>query len=313
MQKKVLPFLLAIMLLLPSFCFADTLPFKDVNGHWASKDIELAYQNGMLKGISSELFNPEGELTRAELAVCLDRIFDFNFDNIRFIKTPVVTDYFDDVSENLYYTQSVMEIGFYNILDIKERKFMPDQPVTRIEVASAIAKCFELKHLNVVTIQLWPEFKDIETTPALAFVHNAGIMRGKSEGYFSPVAKITRAEVAAVLNRTMNTVKLAQPTANEQQEPVVQKIDIRGEVKSLVKDGDKVSSIYVEGILSEDTIYDKAYIKLANDTSIATCVKGATSPVQGLHEGSIVEVIFTGPVAESYPIQATADKLRIIK
>lgn len=312
-MRKIIPFLLAFLLSLPSFCYSDTLAFQDINGHWASKDIELAYQKGMMKGISPEFFIPEGELTRAELAVCLDRIFDFNFDNIRFVKAPSVTDYFDDVAENLYYSQSVMEIGFFNVLDIKDRKFNADQPVTRIEVANAIAKCFELKHLNVVTIQMWPEFKDMETTSALAFIHNAGIMRGTGKGYFAPSIKITRAEFAVILNRTMNTVKLAQPVVNVQQDPVIQKIDIRGEVKSLVREDDKISAIYGEGILSEDILYDKAYIKLTADTDIATCAKGAASPVQDLHEGSIVEVIFSGPVTKASPVQATADKLRIIK
>ena len=312
MKKILLPFILVLLLLLPSFCFADTQPFKDVDGHWADKEIQLAYKNGIMQGVSTDLFNPEGKLTRAELAVCLDRIFDFNFDNLRFIKAPSPADYFDDVEENQYYSQSVMELGFFNVFDIQDRKFKPDEEVTRIEVAQTIAKCFEVKNLNIVTIQMWPQFNDIETTPDLAFIHNTGIMKGRGEGGFAPKAKITRAEFAAVLNRTMSTIKLALPNENEVSEPTVQ-IDIRGEVKSVVKDGDKISSIYVEGVLTEDTRYDKATIRITDDTAIATCVKGADLPVQDIHQGSIVEVTFTGPVAESYPVQATAKLLRIIE
>ncbi|RYD04002.1 hypothetical protein N752_16565 [Desulforamulus aquiferis] len=174
MKNKLVAILLVLFLIAPSLSFANT-PFTDTTEHWASKDIELAFQHGLLKGVGEDRFNPEGTLTRAELAVCLDRIFDFNFSAMLFLKEPVLTDYFDDVQESEWYSQSILESAVFNIFDIQDRKFKPGEPVTRLEVAEAIAKSFEAKSLSVATILLWPHFKDIETTNTLAFIHNTGI------------------------------------------------------------------------------------------------------------------------------------------
>lgn len=49
-------------------------PFTDVAaGHWAAPFIGAAWEHGLIEGVGGGLFSPEGTLTRAELAVLLDR------------------------------------------------------------------------------------------------------------------------------------------------------------------------------------------------------------------------------------------------
>ncbi|OEF98888.1 hypothetical protein BHF71_02880 [Vulcanibacillus modesticaldus] len=52
-------------------------PFSDTSGHWARREIDIAYHNGLIKGRSKDRFAPDEEATRAEVAVMLVRLLDF--------------------------------------------------------------------------------------------------------------------------------------------------------------------------------------------------------------------------------------------
>lgn len=90
-----------------------------------------------------------------------------------------------------------------------------------------------------------------------------------------------------------------------------EKVDIRGSITG-INMSDKITSIMVEGELEEDTSYDKASIKIDNSTKIYIGKTKEKASVEHFKEGIIVEVTFEGPVAESYPVQATAKIIRIV-
>lgn len=48
----------------------------DYSTHWAVKDIDLAIERGLMKGYPDGTFKPDKPVTRAELAVVLNRIYD---------------------------------------------------------------------------------------------------------------------------------------------------------------------------------------------------------------------------------------------
>lgn len=48
----------------------------DYSTHWAVKDIDLAIERGLMKGYPDGTFKPDKPITRAELAVVLNRIYD---------------------------------------------------------------------------------------------------------------------------------------------------------------------------------------------------------------------------------------------
>lgn len=74
-------------------------------------------------------------------------------------------------------------------------------------------------------------------------------------------------------------------------------------------------SIYVEGELEEGNQYDKAHIKVNENTAIYIYEgeHGEVAVFSMIEEGDLVKVWFVGPVAESYPVQATAGKIFIYK
>jgi len=48
--------------------------FTDINGHWAQSDIEKAAEAGLLTGYPDGRFDPDGPVTRAQLAAVANRI-----------------------------------------------------------------------------------------------------------------------------------------------------------------------------------------------------------------------------------------------
>jgi len=71
-------------------------------------------------------------------------------------------------------------------------------------------------------------------------------------------------------------------------------------------------SILVEGNIEEDTQFDKALARITDDTMIQKDDLSRLFEIKDLKVGDRVEVYFTGPVAESYPVQGTASIVRII-
>lgn len=67
----------------------------------------------------------------------------------------------------------------------------------------------------------------------------------------------------------------------------------------------------VEGKVEQDTQYDKASIRIKDNTKIYEKDAKKELEVNSLKEGAKVEVIFEGPVAESYPVQADAKTIII--
>jgi hypothetical protein len=79
--------------------------------------------------------------------------------------------------------------------------------------------------------------------------------------------------------------------------------------------GDFLGSIMVEGQIEEGTSFDKAAITITGNTRIFEQVgqNRQQTTFAALQVGRQVEAWFDGPVAESYPVQATASDIVILK
>lgn len=316
MKKKLFPFVLSALMLIPNTGVAQT-QFKDVTNHWATTEIQAICQKGYLKGLTVDQFSPNTQVTRAELAASLDRVFDFNYDTMRFIKPPVPQDFYDDVQENQWYSEVALKCGLNGIIVVENRKFNPNQPVTRLEMAKAIQQAFQAKNLGVITTLMWPTFSDTtnlaqEDQNAVSFIYNTGIMKGKTAQQFSPNDPITRAELAVILNRTLGTLQNAFPQNAENTSVNQQEIDLRGKITDITTDEkQETTKLFVEGQREADTVYDKAYVTITPETTI---LKGnAKVYLQELKKGSEVEVVFAGPVLKSYPAQGAAKTIKILE
>lgn len=96
--------------------------------------------------------------------------------------------------------------------------------------------------------------------------------------------------------------------------------DIRGYVAGAwgvsadPRPGEVVGSVLIEGELEEDTRFDRASVTVTDATRIYRREgDGFTAAAfADLEAGQLVQAVFTGPVAESYPVQATAEEIVIL-
>ena len=99
------------------------------------------------------------------------------------------------------------------------------------------------------------------------------------------------------------------------------KVDIRGlitQASPAKEDAQKkglLGSIRVEGAKEKDIGYDKASVRVTDKTKIEKLVGKERKPARfdDLKKGCKVQALFTGPVAESYPVQATAKEILILE
>ncbi|WP_291548570.1 beta-N-acetylhexosaminidase [Clostridium sp. HMP27] len=91
-----------------------------------------------------------------------------------------------------------------------------------------------------------------------------------------------------------------------------EKLSIRGEITNVsLDDNGKITSILVEGKLEQDTQHDKASVFIGEKTKIYDNDTKEELEKNALKKGTKVEIIFKGPVRESYPVQADAKIIRI--
>jgi beta-N-acetylhexosaminidase len=95
------------------------------------------------------------------------------------------------------------------------------------------------------------------------------------------------------------------------------KADVRGVVKRVtgLRGKGLVGNLLVEGAKEKDTQYDKASVTLTSETKIYRWKDGkkAEAKFGDVKEGCKVQCVFTGPVAESYPVQAKASEVIILE
>jgi len=126
----------------------------------------------------------------------------------------------------------------------------------------------------------------------------------------------TRTKLAALLGPTLALVFGLVPAAAQDT-----KADIRGMVTNMSAANEEakkkgiLGSVLVEGAKEKDTSYDKASICVTDKTKIEKLVGKERKPAkfEDLKKGAKVQALFTGPVAESYPVQAAAKEILILE
>ena len=218
LKKILFLLLLAIMTIFPGMASASLAAddFTDVSGHWAEQQIAAAASLGFMTGMGTDIqglrvFAPDGIVSRAQLASVLQRTFQLDFGQIRFIKQPLASDYYGDADNEAWYADSLVMCAVNNIFDTGG-DFSPQRPVSRIEIAQAVYRSFNAKGISVPMIMMMPVYADTQSLTqeemnAVVFVSNTGIMKG-SNNYFCPESNLTRAELAQVLMRCISLIAI---------------------------------------------------------------------------------------------------------
>lgn len=172
------------------------ISFTDIPaGYWGLDYIKLLVSKGILNGKSSTVFDPEGQVTRAE-----------------FIKMLVLAEGkdskgnglgFHDVSEEDWYYDYIM-LGTENayVSGYPDGTFRPDEYISRQDIALIISRAVEGDKLDSISLP----FSDSElisdySLSGVKKAYGLGIIHGKPDNEFDPKGLATRSEAAAIIYR----------------------------------------------------------------------------------------------------------------
>ncbi len=150
-------------------------------------------RKGYIQGYQDGTFRPEQKVTRAELAVMLDRLIGDQGSAGKLEFKDIPASYWAASGIGLVQQNGWMK-GY------PDGTFQPGQALTRAELASLIARWKELDNSNTSS----PSTSDVSGNWAASDINKvvaAGLMKGFPDGKFYPNQPVTRAEIVTVLNR----------------------------------------------------------------------------------------------------------------
>lgn len=184
-----------------------TNPFDDVKKNdWYFDSVKYANQNGLMSGTTATTFAPNNNLTRGMLVTVLYRAEG----------EPAVNKSipFADVKADMYYANAVIWAAQNGIVKgMSETEFAPDECITREQIATIIYRYAQYKGIaptGAWAIKLnYADVADISdyAVDGVMYCTMKNIMQGKENNMFAPKDNATRAEIAAILNRFIESNK----------------------------------------------------------------------------------------------------------
>ena len=202
-RKRILAMILAVascLSLAVSASAANTVTrkatdFRDYDRTaWYAEAVSAAVDNGLLYGKSATIIDPNGAMTRAEMAAIINRSFGC-------YKTADISQY-KDVSKSKWYYKDValaVQMGTYN--GRSSSAMAPDSLITRQEAMTVVARALELDYDAYAKTNL-SAFSDRGKISdwALPYVRamvGADYIHGRGK-VLAPLDNITRAEFAQI-------------------------------------------------------------------------------------------------------------------
>lgn len=203
---------------------------------WYAQAVSAAVNEGLLEGTDQGKLNPEGNLTRAEMAAMVDRAFGtyMEGDISQFTDVPKDAWYYDEIA-------MACHMGTYE--GTGANTMSPENPITRQEVLTILARALQLDTEEYKGTDL-SEFADAGQVtdwalPSVWAMVGAGYVQGRPEG-LAPTASITRAEFAQLFHNIIGEYITASGTYTGDREGnlLVRTDDVV--LKDLTVDGDLI-------------------------------------------------------------------------
>ena len=283
-HKRILAMLLAVascLSLAVSASAASTArkatDFKDFDRNaWYADAVSAAVDNGLLYGKSSTIIDPNGAMTRAEMAAIINRSFGC-------YKAADISQY-KDVSKSKWYYKDValaVQMGTYN--GRSSSAMAPDAPITRQEAMTVVARALELDYDAYAKTDL-SAFSDRSEISnwALPYVRamvGADYIHGRGK-VLAPLDNITRAEFAQIFHNIIGTYIVSKGTYDK---------DIKGSVlirtdevtlKDMTVDGDLIIGCgAADGKITLDNVIVKGRLLVwGGGTKAVYCNAGTNMP-----------------------------------
>jgi len=177
------------------------IPFTDVSTtSWMYESVRYCYDNGLMSGVNSNTFNPNGTATMAMLVCTAHRIAGSP------AVAPNTTMPYTNVTSGVYYYNALLWALENNIIRISETPtFDPNAPITREKAILTFYRMADRigKNDKVLVENALKPYSDVdsistECTVAMHWAVGKGLITGNN-GALNPVGNTTRAQLAVML------------------------------------------------------------------------------------------------------------------
>ncbi len=243
---------------------------------WYAEAVSAVVDNGLLYGKSSAIIDPNGDMTRAEMAAIINRSFGC-------YKTADISQY-NDVSKSKWYYKDValaVQMGTYN--GRSASAMAPDAPISRQEAMTVVARALELDYdsYSKTDLSAFSDRSEISNwaLPYVRAMVGAGYIHGRGK-ILAPLDNITRAEFAQIFYNIIGTYIVSKGTYDK---------DIKGSVlirtddvtlKNMTVDGDLIVGCgTADGKITLDNVTVKGRLLVwGGGTKAVYCNAGTNMP-----------------------------------
>ena len=201
MKRKILSLILVFAMtvsLLTVGTGAVEPTYGDTAGHWAESSIERWSGHGIIQG-SNGLFDPNGQLTCAQLATILAKL----------LKLPAAKDAgFTDNTADAWYYDAINRCAAAGILNGNgDGTVTPEAPITRERAMVMLARALGIEPIRKPDLTKYTDAAQVSAYAQgyVAALIEAGIVGGVTADELAPQDNITRASTVTILDRAIDT------------------------------------------------------------------------------------------------------------
>ena len=284
-RKRILAMILAVascLSLAVSASAANTVnrkatDFRDFDkSAWYAEAVSAAVDNGLLYGKSATVIDPNGDMTRAEMAAIINRSFGC-------YKAADISQYKDVAKSKWYYKDVAMavQMGTYN--GRSASSMAPDAPISRQEAMTVVARALELDYdsYSKTDLSVFSDRSEISNwaMPYVRAMVGADYIHGRGK-VLAPLDNITRAEFAQIFYNIIGTYVVSKGTYDK---------DIKGSVlirtdevtlQNMTVDGDLIIGCgAADGKITLDNVTVKGRLLVwGGGTKAVYCNNGTNMP-----------------------------------
>ena len=266
--------------------------FKDYDRTaWYAEAVSAAVDNGLLYGKSSTVIDPNGAMTRAEMAAIVNRSFGC-------YKTADISQYKDVFKDKWYYKDIALaaQMGTYN--GRSSSAMAPDTPITRQEAMTVVARALELDYdsYSKTDLSAFSDRSEISNwaLPYVRAMVGADYIHGRGK-VLAPLDNITRAEFAQIFHNIIGTYITAKGSYDKdiKGSVIIRTDDV--ELKDLTVAGDLIIGCgAADGKITLDNVTVKGRLLVwGGGTKAVYCNGGTSTPeVIAARVDDAVKIIF---------------------
>ena len=243
---------------------------------WYADAVSAAVDKGLLYGKSATVIDPNGDMTRAEMAAIINRSFGC------YAKADISK--YKDVSKDKWYFEDVamaVQMGTYN--GRSNSSMAPDAPITRQEAMTVVARALELDYDSYSKAEL-TQFSDAGKVsnwamPYIRAMVGADYIHGRGK-VLAPQDNITRAEFAQIFYNIIGTYIVSKGSYDKDMKGnvLIRTNDV--ELKNMTVDGDLIIGCgAADGKITLDNVTVKGRLLVwGGGTKAVYCNAGTNMP-----------------------------------